>query len=104
MAKSERRWFYLIERRRFDNLTAHDALDMVRYDAARVECNAPTGYYLLSTGADHGPNLDRLRSYHLGPAWLRGPVGVEWGASQAWEWFHALPHPQSETPRAKAVR
>ncbi len=102
MAKIERRWFWMIERRRFDDMTAHDALDVVRYDRARIECNPPTGYYLFSTSAHSGPNLERLRSYHLEPSWLRGPVGIEWGQSQAWEWFHALPHPKSDSPRATA--
>lgn len=86
-AKVTRRWFYLLERQHFDDMTAHDAIDILRYDGARPECNPPTGHYLFSTAATHGPNLERMRSYHLVPVWS-AVCDADCGSSRAWEWFH----------------
>lgn len=46
--KIEKRYWYVARRESIDALTASDVMDMLRYDAARVECNPPDGLYLMS--------------------------------------------------------
>lgn len=72
MAKPTR-YFYLIAR---DQLTGwpktgapvEGVLDMLRYDYARIEPNAPEGFYLLS--ADHPPGVERWASFGVRIAWI----------------------------------
>lgn len=91
MAKRGYRWFWLTRRDLFDDMPAHAALDLLRYDAARVESNAPPGYYLFSSDGElAGPQVQRLRTYHAEPTWqTRTAVDPDYGRSQAWEHYHA---------------
>lgn len=75
--KINKRWYWLTERTKFDDMSVHQAFDIIRYDGARLESNPPEDvaqgifYYMFSSAGDYpGPNLDRLRSYHLAPAWV----------------------------------
>jgi hypothetical protein len=87
-----KRWYWLTERAKFDHATAHHALDALRYDGARVESNAPEGYYLFSTDAEthhQGPVLARLASHGLGPDWVCDrPMSYDLASSDAWAWYH----------------
>jgi hypothetical protein len=90
----ERRRYYLIVREQFDKLTAHDALDALRYDGARVEHNPPDGFYLFSVEGNvggRGPNVERLRSHFgLAPAWIcHTETGHDYGHDLAREWAEA---------------
>ena len=65
-AKPESRWWYVAKREAIDNEPAAAAMDMLRYDGARVECNAPTGFYLLSKSANFGePCAPRWASFGI---------------------------------------
>jgi hypothetical protein len=62
--EAEPRHFYLIEREHLRSQTfgvgMEGVLDMLRYDGARVENNAPEGYWLLSS--ETHPEVARWRS------------------------------------------
>jgi hypothetical protein len=90
------RWYWLVPAAQFDHVSAHQALDLLRYDGAIVESNAPPGYYMFScdpTYHPRGPQTDRLRSHGVTVAVVVGPNSRLFGASQLWEWFHAQPKP-----------
>ena len=62
------RHFYLIEKEHLRSATFGGAgvegvLDMLRYDGALVESNAPAGYWLLS--AESHPEVARWRSFGI---------------------------------------
>lgn len=63
MAKPKE-FFYIIERAKLDELGVAVVLDMLRYDGAAVECNAPDGYYLFRIEG-HGPHLARWQSFGI---------------------------------------
>lgn len=66
MAKPKAMVYYLISRRAVNDMPAGAVLDILRYDYARVESNAPDGYYLFSVDADrNGPTIERWKSYGL---------------------------------------
>ena len=87
--KLPKRWYWLTERRKFTDMPADQVIDLLRYDGARVETNAPTGYYMFSAEGTRGPVVERLRTYHAEPAWI-SPRALEpdLGSSHAWAWFH----------------
>lgn len=58
-----KRIYYTIERGQLNELGVSVVLDMLRYDGASVEHNAPSGYYLLSN--EHGPELGRWQSFGI---------------------------------------
>jgi len=69
--KKEKRWWYVARRETLDDLPVPTVMDMLRYDQARVELNAPKDWYLLSKVEEGGyprPNSDRwpIRIYILG--------------------------------------
>lgn len=65
--KLELKFWYVIKRDAFANIQAESVLDMLRYDGARVECNAPPGYWLLTKHAKDAapPNEARWKSFML---------------------------------------
>ena len=71
--KLERRWWYVIKRHELDRMYVplESMMDMLRYDAARVESNAPAGLYLLSKSAEGyaagqgGPCVERWTSFGI---------------------------------------
>jgi hypothetical protein len=68
MPKIEKRYWYVARRDEIDALSASDVMDMLRYDAARVECNPPSGFYLMSKLEQGGylpPSIDRWKSFHV---------------------------------------
>lgn len=68
MAKAtERRWFWVTRKDAVDELPTWLALDVLRYDGARVLANPPDGFYLFES--EFAPNLERLQSYGVKPAW-----------------------------------
>jgi hypothetical protein len=62
MAKAKAATFYAIERAALHRLEVASVLDMLRYDGATIQCNAPLGFYLLRTEGS-GPELGRWRSF-----------------------------------------
>ncbi len=70
-----RRW-YLIPRRYLEDLATPAVLDMLRYDGARVEGNAPAGFYMLSNKT--GPAVARWASF--GVRGIHGPYDAEFEA------------------------
>ena len=66
MPKKDKRYWYLARRDEVARLEPHDIMELLRYDAARVECNPPEGFYLLSkleTGGYQEPNADHWKSF-----------------------------------------
>lgn len=61
--------YYLIPRTAIEHLPVNAVLDMLRFDAATIECNAPPGFYLLSN--THGPERARWASF--GVSTIHGP-------------------------------
>lgn len=64
--KKEKRYWFAARRDAIDALSASDVMDMLRYDQARVECNPPEGFYLMSKLQQGGyppPTADRWTSF-----------------------------------------
>lgn len=62
--KRKKKVYYLIRRNKLEEWMGVAAvMDMLRYDGARVEPNAPTGFYLLSN--EHGPEVQRWKSFGI---------------------------------------
>ncbi|MCI0349878.1 MAG: hypothetical protein L0Z53_10675 [Acidobacteriales bacterium] len=74
MAKTKRYW-WLIERRHLEEQPVSNVLDMLRYDAAQVECNPPSDFYLFSS--ERTPTVERWASFGIQLA-FPGP----WSKSQ----------------------
>jgi hypothetical protein len=67
--KTEKRYWYLARRAAVEQMSSAEIMDMLRYDAARVECNPPDGFYLMSKLQEGGyppPQKDRWASF-----WVR---------------------------------
>lgn len=60
-----KRIYYLISRSAINETPVEAVLDMLRYDGAVVECNAPPGYYLLSSDNRGAPHRARWHSFGL---------------------------------------
>lgn len=54
-------WQYQIPTDQMDRMGTRAALDMLRYDGARVLSNAPSGYYLLES--ESPPTTPRWASF-----------------------------------------
>lgn len=68
MPKPEKRYWYAALCEEIEALSAHDLMDMLRYDAARVECNPPFGFYVMSKAEAGGyppPNASRWASFQV---------------------------------------
>lgn len=68
MTKQKSRWWYVTKSEHLEGHSVGAVMDMLRYDGARVECNAPVGFWLLSKEADGGyppPNEERWRSFMI---------------------------------------
>ncbi len=53
--KKVKKFWYVLKSDVVDEaLIARDVLDMLRYDGAKVECNAPAGFWLLSKEVAYG--------------------------------------------------
>jgi len=68
--KEKRTYFLIREENRaryrgLNELPVPEVLDMLRYDVARVESNAPPGFYLLSSAAFAAPHADRWASFGI---------------------------------------
>lgn len=64
--KQPNRWWFAARRETIDAMSAADVMDMLRYDAARVECNPPEGLYLMSKAEAGGypqPEARRWESF-----------------------------------------
>jgi len=64
--KIEKRYWYAARREAIDALSASEVMDMLRYDAARVECNPPDGFYVMSKAQAGGyppPTKARWESF-----------------------------------------
>lgn len=66
MAK-QKRSYYLIEKAQLEDVARgcgiSGVMDMLRFDGAKVECNAPNGFWLLSCEGD--PGVARWRSFGI---------------------------------------
>ena len=66
--KRDKQWFYLIEKEHLRSQTfgvgVEGVLDMLRYDGARIESNAPDGYWLLSCLGNY-PVVARWKSFGI---------------------------------------
>lgn len=68
--KRQKRYFYLIAREQLAGRSlVAGVLDMLRYDGATVECNAPAGYYLLA--APNPPAVARWASFGVKLAYVQ---------------------------------
>ncbi len=66
MAQVEKRYWYLARKESVESLEVHDIMELLRYDAARVECNPPSGFYLMSklqTGGYQEPSVAHWKSF-----------------------------------------
>lgn len=63
MAKKPKRIYYLIRRQHLNGHQVEAVLDMLRYDASLVECNAPEGFWLFSNV--NGPDVARWKSFAI---------------------------------------
>lgn len=70
MARKPKRVWWLIRRADLAGQPTEAVMDMLRYDGARVECNAPSGYYLLSSDYTSAPNVARWASFGIAIASL----------------------------------
>ncbi len=61
MARTPKLTYYLIKRADVERLDVAGVLDMLRYDDAHVEPNAPEGFYLFSNVK--GPCWERWESF-----------------------------------------
>lgn len=62
----EKRYWYLARKESVESLEVHDVMELLRYDAARVECNPPSGFYLMSklqTGGYAEPHEAHWKSF-----------------------------------------
>jgi hypothetical protein len=55
-------FFYAIPKHVIHELGIAPVLDMLRYDGATIECNAPEGWYLFRIEG-HGPHRERWTSF-----------------------------------------
>ena len=66
--KRETYWYFLIEREVLRDYVATQGpdglMDMLRYDGATVECNAPTGFWMLSK-PNTPPTRERWASFGI---------------------------------------
>ena len=62
MKEIENRW-YLLKRDDVQEMPIEAMMDMLRYDGARVHCNGPDGFWLLST--DGEPCEARWKSFGI---------------------------------------
>jgi hypothetical protein len=68
MSKIERRYWYMVRKELLDSLEVFHVMDLLRYDWARVEPNAPEGFYLLSklqTGGYAEPAAAHWQSFGI---------------------------------------
>lgn len=66
--KKEKRYWFAARAEAIEQMSSHELMDMLRYDAVRVEYNPPQGMYLMSKPQEGGyppPTEARWASFQV---------------------------------------